>query len=176
MDQHAEMGPTIRTFDGDSLQLNGVVMLEFVTDGERGAVMRNRLAAHMPGLIYTYQLLDIGAYAIVALRDVPRSLAEFAQAWSTAGAIAERILNSTLDPDGQPQEPFHARLNPEGAAPDARAYLGHDPDVFRVEDSRIEPLDWRSAMRETPMGWGPETTGRKWSDMQVRFVPPENEG
>ena len=176
MTQRRETPPTITTFDGETMELNGIVALEFIAEGERGAEMRDRLARNMPGLIMTFQLLDIGTYALIALRNTPKSIAEYGQAWSTAGLIAERILNSPMDPEGREQEPIHARLNPEGASPEFKVYLGHDPDAFsREEEDIIRPLDWRSVLRETPPDDGrPDTSNRRWLETPSTPYHPEN--
>ena len=175
MPQRRETPTTITTFNGDTMELNGIVALEFIAEGERGAEMRDRLAKNMPGLIMTFQLLDMGTYALIALRNIPKSVAEYCLAWSTVGLIAERILNSPMDPEGREQEPIHARLNPEGASPEFKVYLGHDPDAVGREDEDITPLDWRSLLRETPPDDGePETSNRKWLDTQSPLYPPEN--
>ena len=149
--QNRRPGTTLVTFEGHEIELNGMIGLEFYTEGNRGAEMRDRLAGNMPSLIGTYQLLDQGVCAIIALRDMPNSLAEFACAWSAAGMAAETILNGTTDGRGEKQEPFRARLNPEGANPGAKMAIGHDPGVFmRDGDEMVVPLDWRQAGRDNP--------------------------
>ena len=168
----------ILNFDGEPVQLTGLVALEFYAEGERGAAMRDRLAQNMPGLVSATQLLDRGAYALIALKEMPLSLAELAQAWSTAGLIGEALLNSPIDGRGNRQESFGARLNPEGAAPDFKVYIGHDPDAFIQDENRVEPLDWRRALHTVPLetpGGTPRPTPPRWTEVLVPVYPPEQQ-
>ena len=136
----------VRTIDGREFELNGMVGLEFLADGNRGAEMRDRLAQEMPCLISAYELLGRGVCAIVALQDIPGSLAEFAYAWSVAGLTAEIALNGPFNSRGELQEYFGARLSPEGASPSGRPAVGYDPEIFiRGDDEQVVPLDWRHA-------------------------------
>ena len=177
MNQQDGTKRALMTWDGKTCLLNGTTGLEFITAGSRGAEMRDRLVRNMPGLILASQTVEMGTYALSALRDIPATLAEYGQAWSTAGAIAEEILNGPLDPEGEEQEQFHARLNPEGASPDCQICVAHDPDAFIIsENSDMQTLDWWRTMRETLPSWKSETENYDWSKLEIGICPPENEG
>ena len=81
-----------------------------------------------------------------------------------------------MDPEGREQEPIPARFNPEGASPEFKVYLEHDPDAFSREEEDISPLDWQSVLRGTtpPDDGGPENSNKKWLEMQSPLYPPEN--